>query len=241
MMLNIIYFWFTQCDNMNNNNIICFLGVDGSGKSTLSKHLFNELKKNSKVSHIWWLESENSFLRKLIRKIGNQQNYHHLNYFSSSEKLENKFNFKNMVFKTIYPNIVLLDYIFFGIKKTWIPRILNRKNIIIFDRYYYDVVLALSDEFEFGERKKIKTYHIFKKLFPDPDLIFVIEVPPEISYTRKKDEIKTIENAELIKSKYEEIYSLLNPEKTIKIDNTEKIEDVTKKILRISLKLVKNK
>lgn len=219
---------------MKKCNMICFVGVDGSGKSTLSNYLFNELNKKFNVSYTWWLESENSFIRKLIRRIGNSSNkklYEH-NY---KKKINNKYSFKSKIIKFIYPKIVLFDYIIFGIKKTWIPRILNKKKIMIFDRYYYDVILALSEEFDFDEKTKLNTYKLFKRLFPDPDVIFVIEVPPEVAYMRKKDEIISIQNAEFIKFKYEEIYSLLDSKKTIKIDNTKELDNIKAKILKITL------
>lgn len=223
-----------KSETMKKITIICFLGVDGSGKSTLSNYLFNEIEKSYNVSYTWWLEAENSIIRKLIRKIGNSPN-------SSSKatdyhkKINNKDNLKNKLYKTIYPQIVLLDYIIFGIKKTWIPYISNKNKILIFDRYYYDVILALSEEFDFSKKTKLNVYKLFKRLFPDPDITFVIEVPPEITYLRKEDEIKSIKNAELIKAKYDKIYSLLSPRKTIKIDNTKELDYVKSKIMKITL------
>jgi thymidylate kinase len=59
--------------------VIYFTGIDGSGKSTLSKYLLKELKiKGYKVKYIWWLEVENSLLRRLLRKIG-RQNFNTIN------------------------------------------------------------------------------------------------------------------------------------------------------------------
>ncbi len=219
---------------MKKITIICFLGVDGSGKSTLSNYLFNEIKKSYNVSYTWWLEAENSIIRKLIRKIGNTPNSS-LKVHNSNKELNNNDNLKSKLFKKVYPKIVLLDYIIFGIKKTWIPYISAKNKILIFDRYYYDVILALSEEFDFSKKSKLNLYKLFKRLFPDPDIIFVIEVPPEITYLRKEDEIKSIKNAELIKAKYDKIYSLLNPKKTIKIDNTKELDYVKSKIMKITL------
>ena len=95
--------------------------------------------------------------------------------------------------------------------------------------------MALSKEFNFSDNTRLKTFNLFKTLFPDPDLVFVIEVPPEISYSRKKDEIFSVKNAKLMRSNYEDIYSLLDSKKMIKIDNTQELEFVKRKILDITL------
>ena len=97
---------------MKKINIICFLGVDGSGKSTLSNYLFNKLRESSDVSYTWWLEAENTLLRKIIRKIGNTVNNDKLNEIDSDKGDKKQFNHKNKFFGFFYPRIVLLDYIF---------------------------------------------------------------------------------------------------------------------------------
>jgi thymidylate kinase len=56
---------------MKESIVIYFMGMDGSGKSTLSSYLHGELKRRGyDVRRVWWLEGENSVPRKLLRVIG---------------------------------------------------------------------------------------------------------------------------------------------------------------------------
>lgn len=73
----------------NRDILICFIGIDGSGKSTLSGYLFEELKKSGyKVSYTWWLEGEDSLLRRLLRRIGKSK-YSLENDANSSNAMSN--------------------------------------------------------------------------------------------------------------------------------------------------------
>jgi len=88
--------------------IIYFLGIDGSGKSTLSQYLTNQLiSREFRVKHIWWLEGEQTFFRNFIRNINKQGK----NLKINKEKKYNK-KISISLIKIIYPYIVLLDYLF---------------------------------------------------------------------------------------------------------------------------------
>jgi len=216
--------------------IICFMGIDGSGKSTLSKYLLKELRRREyNASRIWWLECESSLLRRLLRIIFRFKRP--TRSYSNNLKIKDR----SRIFRTFYPKIILIDYLKFGIIKVLLPKIVARKKILILDRFIYDTILALSNEFNYSRLKKIRLLKLYSRLLPNPDLIFIIEVPPEISYSRKKKEIKSIENTKELWKNYQEMYSLL-PEitsaKIIKIDNTREIETVKAEILNNTLEFL---
>jgi len=182
---------------MKKGIFICFIGIDGSGKSTLSRYLYEVLKKRGyNVSYMWWLEGEDSLLRRVLRRIGKSK---HLNLkcndnTNSSKAVHKDKPITTKIFRALYPKIVLLDYLRFGIVKAWLPKMIGRSKIIIFDRFFYDVIIALSKEFDFPDFRRARLFKLYSKLLPNPDLIFIIDVPPEVSYLRKKEEIKRIDN-----------------------------------------------
>lgn len=100
------------------------------------------------------------------------------------------------------------------------------------------MVLAISKEFALSNSTRAKFINLFNKLLPSPDLIFVIDVSPEISYLRKKEEIKSIENAKKIQDDYQEVYSAiynLQRGKIIKLDGNKSIESIKDNILKTTL------
>jgi thymidylate kinase len=230
---------------MGGKLFICFLGMDGSGKSTLSRNLRNDLEiLGFKASYLWWFNGNNSSIRKFMRYLkSNKLNLNvYLNKHNKPSFLKYKFSKINKtLFKMFYPYLVLIDYLRFGLINAWIPKIFDSSDIIIFDRFMYDVILALSNEFAFTEKKTFNIIELFNKLLPRPDLIFFIDASPEIAYNRKKEELKSIENAKIICRNHKKMYSLvkkLNDIKIVEIDNSHDIESTKEKILKESLALV---
>ncbi|HYB59690.1 MAG TPA: hypothetical protein VEB88_05540 [Candidatus Acidoferrales bacterium] len=222
--------------------IICFLGIDGSGKSTLAKHLYEDLRMaRYRATYTWWLKREQSLFRRTLKAFGTSR-YLKLEIDQQSKRVAARNNkIIDRLFHSWYPIIPILDYLSFALWNAWIPKISATDAIIIFDRFMYDVVLSLSDEFEFTERKEQKLLKLCSILVPKPDLIFEIDVPPEISYARKKDEIDSIRDAEVKREAYGKLDPLL-PTLTsgtiIRIDNTRDIAVVRSEILKMTLTLI---
>jgi thymidylate kinase len=227
---------------MKKSVIICFLGMDGSGKSTLAKHLYEDLKKAQyNATYTWWLKREQSRFRRALKAFGTSK-YLKLEIDAKNKRVAASNNtIIGRVFQSWYPIIPILDYLSFALSNAWIPKVSSNDAIIIFDRFMYDVVLALSDEFEFTERQEQKLLKLCSILVPKPDLIFKIDVPPEIAYARKKDEIDSIRDAEVKHEAYNKLDLLLptlTSGKIIRIDNTRDFAVVRSEILKTTLTLI---
>lgn len=227
---------------MKKSVIICFVGIDGSGKSTLAKHLCKDLKKTQyKATYTWWLKREQSLFRRTLKALGTSK-YLKLEMDAKTKRVAaSKNKMIDTLFQSWYPVILILDYLCFALRNAWIPKVSSTNTIIIFDRFMYDVILSLSDEFELTEREEQKLLKLCSVLVPKPDLIFKIDVPPEISYARKKDEIDSIRDAEVKLEAYNKLDPLLptlTSGKIIRIDNARDFAIVRSEILKTTLTLI---
>ena len=230
---------------MNDTTVIYFMGMDGSGKSTISSYLHHELKKRRfDVRRVWWLEGENSAPRRLLRTIGGS-------HFSKSDVSLEQTGIRaqreqhplvTKIFTAVFPRLVLADYVVFGIRKVWIPKKTAKDKILIFDRYIYDVILSLCWEFGYPPAKRISLFRRYSKLLPVPDKIFLIEVPPNVAFMRKKGEMKSVENAAAVWETHQELFRLVDnmfSGKCTIIDNTRDVEIVKKEILEQVISFVR--
>jgi thymidylate kinase len=221
---------------------ICFLGIDGSGKSSLAKHLCEELKhRDYNVSYVWWLRGNTSLVRRTLKAIGSSR-YVKLKVDAESQKVVTAdARLIHKAFRWLFPVVIIADYLRFGIANAWLPKLAASDKVIIFDRFMYDVILALSEEFELTRAAQLRLLRFVSVLLPKPDLVFLIEVPPEVCYIRKKDEINSMQEA---RRKWE-AYQLFSPlldqltdGRIVKIDNTKDLVHVNEEILATALQLL---
>ena len=65
---------------------------------------------------------------------------------------------------------------------------IQKKHIIIFDRYIYDIIYSLTNEFDLNSNIKKIINKIYLKLFFTPNIIYYINVNENIAYKRKRNE-----------------------------------------------------
>ena len=166
---------------------ICFIGIDGSGKTTLAKRLVEFAEQRRETYSYMWLNAK-SFLITPLRKIAirfflKQKNLHsdYFEYMSLKNKNIRQFS----LLTNCYYSILLFEYF------TWVMYnlasfMIRRRNIVC-DRYIYDVVVSLGDVSQNSLGRKLRILNQMRPFFPQPDFLFIIDVPEDVAFSRKDD------------------------------------------------------
>jgi thymidylate kinase len=190
--------------------LILFLGMDGSGKTTLAQYLCENLReRGNAVQYIWYFTNERSRFRNLLRRFSilkperKREERVRPNQQSCLERLQ--FH----AFKTVYPLLILSDYFIFTLFNFWIPSLLKQGQLFIADRYFYDVILSFADEFTIPKEKMERSLRRYHHLFPHPDQIFFLSVLPDMAFARKTADYSSLTRCKEIHRRYLELYELL--------------------------------
>ncbi len=212
---------------MKTGLFICFTGIDGSGKTTLARFLTERLSRNGfecKYVH----NRLTPFLLKPFIIIGQKlflrgknifENY--AEYSTTKRKV-----IRNNLLSLVYQWLLVLDYSIQVFLKVKAPLMLG-KNIIC-DRYVYDTLVTdLAVDFGYSDKKLKQTLNRLFRLFPQPELTFLVDVPEEIAYQRKND----IPSVEYLKER-RNIYLIVGEEYGMVIlDGTKKLEELQHEIV----------
>lgn len=169
--------------------LICFMGIDGSGKTTLAKRINEKLKKrgvNSQYLYGRVVPIVSRFLmwigRKYLLKRRKEDIFHNYsNYTRQKRKI-----FKNKFISKIYKWSIMFDQVT-QINLKIIPR-LAVGNVVICDRYVFDTVVTdIGVDLNYSNSDVINLINKLFRIVPKPDITFLIDVPEEIAYQRKND------------------------------------------------------
>lgn len=213
---------------MKSGSLICFVGIDGSGKTTLAKNISNEFKKENFNSIYVYGRIIPTFSR-LFMSLGRslvlrrKKNDIFNDYEGYSKQKKKVFN--NKLFSNVFKWIILLDHIL-QINLRIKTRLLMGK-IVICDRYIFDTVItdiAANIDCEINE-----STDLIKKTFiyvPKPDYLFYIKIPEEVAFERK-DDVPHINYLIERKRLYD---SLEHSFKIIELDGTKKMDEISSEV-----------
>ncbi len=165
---------------------ICFIGIDGSGKTTQAKALVDMLEEMGLESRYVYNRSE-PILTKPFIAVGKAL------FFGGKGKFDNYREysirrqkvFKNSLLSAADQNSLLVDNSLQNIARLSLPLILSKSSVC--DRYIHDTVVDLAVDLNYPDGKTKTMLKNFLYLVPKPDLVFLIDAPEEMAYQRKND------------------------------------------------------
>lgn len=185
---------------------ICFLGPDGSGKSTIIKYLYNQPLPFRRID------------------------YFHLKPIPKDDSIMNV-TVTNPQQAPLYSKIksfVKLGYYFFLYNFGWAKYIIPlkiRSSLVIFDRYYDDI---LVDYRRFRYKSIWGIEKLVKNLIPRPKIYFILTAEANIIFERKQE--VTFEE---LKRQIVNYNCLRDDKKYFLIDTNREPEQIAKEVINI--------
>ena len=153
---------------------ICFVGVDGSGKTTHAKRLHNWLRSRGVDSvYVHFDFSLRKYIPSRIRKTLYSSSHKERSELVEKESAERK-KYTTKMYAMLFLIFSLLDGFIYYLKGP-------RSRVRIYDRYFYDYLV------EFFELYPDCVKMLYISLLPRPDIVFYLDVPPSIAYARSRE------------------------------------------------------
>ena len=176
--------------------IITFSGLDGSGKTTLIKHLENYFdcqKIPYRSCSIYGQLSVYAILRSL-RPHSSKHDNNILKQRKDKSLTYKFFRSRNAKKFFLLIDIIILYFI----------KLLNyfSNRVLIIDRYFYDFIMEITDDIKLYQR-------IVCFLFPSANISFFIDTDPKIAHSRKGEyDIETLSKRRRIYDKLFKYHSI---------------------------------
>jgi thymidylate kinase len=143
--------------------VIAFMGVDGSGKSTLIKELNKQLKKKYK-------QIKNLHLRPY--------------FFFIDKRTVNKNPHNQKPVRSQFASLAIIMMWLFVYRIFFFINLKKKHRLIIFDRYAHDLLID-KVRYRFNLSQKITQFIL--NLFPQPHLWLILKAPIRLIEKRKKE------------------------------------------------------
>jgi thymidylate kinase len=210
--------------------LIVMMGLDGSGKSTQARYACEWLRDRGFPAQVVWMRGESYLTRPVLRigkallrapkeekrgaGIGSGGSYRR--YVAGKQSM-----FRNPILRAVWKTLTLIDlYITFRVA---FRRVAGDTRVVILDRYVYDSLIDIDTAFGSDGAEAVGMLRSpLLALFPEPDAVFLLEIPPEEAMKRK-DDIPSIAYLEERHGLYEKFADLTG---AIRVDTTGSIEQV---------------
>lgn len=207
------------------DGLFCFIGTDGSGKSTASKIFLKMLENSGRKCHSVWGAYDLWLLRPVIttaKKIFLRNPSPYKNYGEYSKELKKASKKKRLLH--IYKVLVFCEYWVELLVKVRFP--LWQGRTVICDRYVFDTVINIASNLDLSLGEFGAMLNRWMSFFPEPELVIYASVPPEISVARKND----IPDIEYVIKRFYYYKAISRFWPVVEIDGTLPIPEIEKKL-----------
>jgi len=195
--------------------LVAFIGIDGSGKTTLAKNILRKLRQNSDVNAVIICPFDYILLKYLLAIL---RNIHETKFRRGPFLIKDS----QSVIIRFWPYLALIDNLIYFMLR--IKPISWRNKYVICDRYFYDFITI----FEYlGYCGHIMS-SIYSSAIPRPDITFLLDVNPEIA---RKREINDRHNPDFFIEQRNRYISLANKLDFKIIRTNQRIEKAEEEIM----------
>jgi len=209
---------------MKRRILACFMGIDGSGKTTVARSLQESLTSAGISSTYLWC-GWRGFESWLFKPFASQTKQAMTR--RGSEETIASAHYKIPFFDWF----TWLDY-FVRVCPLLVASLLTN-TIVLADRYVYDVILALHADSSTSYRLVVWLF----KLFPHPTIIFYVKVPPELAFARKND-VPSLEFLRRSDHEKRKLLAQLPVDQVITLDGTRTVQELTEEAFTITTSLM---
>lgn len=172
--------------------LICFAGIDGSGKTTQAKLLVNWLSSRNVKSRYMWSRGEVLAIRRILliigrralgtssREIDNDKKSYREYQDNKSKLLQNSF------IRLLWSTMTFVEHLI-QINRDIRNSLLDGW-IVVCDRYIWDSSVDMA---VLNKKKPVwlsnRLNRFLRKLIPEPTITFLIDISPEVAMQRKND------------------------------------------------------
>lgn len=162
--------------------MICFIGTDGSGKTTLAKKLVIDLTaKGVAVKYVWFRSPY--FLTLVVLAVARVLGFTSKPAHSSGTIVHHDFHTQPL--RTVYPVVLLWDTLIHYAIRLWLPSRLGIS--VVCDRYLHDIIVDISmdihnEMFAFG-----LVGRLFQSVARRATLVVLVDAPTRTLDIRRPD------------------------------------------------------
>jgi len=163
----------------NRSFLICFTGVDGSGKTTHAKFLKEYLEEHGYSCRYVWGASRpflSYFFFAFTRVLGY---WKHTKKNAYTDPLEYAPRLLSAKFGKVWRLFLFIDYQLKALAKIRLPLLVGK--VVICDRYFYDLLMELQVSNVSSE----KFTSALSKSMPEPLVTFLMGVPDTLARSRR--------------------------------------------------------